>query len=290
MQVIAEVGLAHDGSLNLAHAFVDAIADVGADGVKFQCHLPEESSGLEQWRTEWSAYGEARLRYWTRTSFTREQWIGLAVHAHRRGLLCGCSVFCPQAVTLLAGVVDFWKVPSGMVGHRPMLEAIAQTKTPTYLSNGLQLPYPWWSVLPDAIEMKCVSSYPTPLEQCPNLTEMGTLTRAGQAYGLSDHSGTIWPALFACTWAVASEVHVTFDRAMGGPDAASSLTMAELQHLCTGVRAFTQMGTVEPEPSRHASVYEPSILNGVWMKTSGQAGEPPSTAWPTHAQLVMKAR
>lgn len=278
MEIIAEVGLGHDGSLNLAHAYIDAVAQAGADAVKFQCHLPEESSVHEQWRSPWSWYGETRQAYWRRTAFTRDQWAVLADHARDRGLTFGASVFCEAAVGHLAGVVDWWKIPSGMVGHRPLLHAVQRVSRKTYVSNGLSLPYPWWEVVPDAVELRCVSSYPTPLAQCPG--PMSAVTaKNGRRMGLSDHSGTIWPALFACAWAEVAEVHVIFDRAMGGPDAESSLTMAELTQLCEGVSAYDVLGSETPACTRNAAIYEPSMVDGVWMKTSGQVGEPPSTAW-----------
>jgi N,N'-diacetyllegionaminate synthase len=124
-QIIAECGLSHDGSLNLAHAFIDAVADAGADGVKFQIHHPDEGTADEPWRKEWSHYHETRRGYWQRTAFTAPQWCGLANHADRRGLKFGASVFSETgAVVLGLAQPDFWKVSAGMVANRPLLHAI----------------------------------------------------------------------------------------------------------------------------------------------------------------------
>src|SRR5918999_425191 len=85
--VIAEVAQAHDGSLGIAHAFIDAIAAAGADAVKFQTHFADaESSPSEQFRVKFSQQDATRYDYWKRLEFTEEQWAGLAQHARQRGI------------------------------------------------------------------------------------------------------------------------------------------------------------------------------------------------------------
>ena len=86
-RVIAEVGQSHDGSLGTAHAFVDAIADAGADAVKFQTHIAEaESRPDEPWRVKFSRQDDSRFEYWKRMEFTADQWRGLKAHADERDL------------------------------------------------------------------------------------------------------------------------------------------------------------------------------------------------------------
>ncbi|MAF20405.1 MAG: N-acetylneuraminate synthase, partial [Parcubacteria group bacterium] len=73
--IIAEVAQAHDGSLGTAHAYIDAIADTGADAVKFQTHIAAEESTLdEQFRIKFSYQDKTRYEYWKRMEFTKEQW------------------------------------------------------------------------------------------------------------------------------------------------------------------------------------------------------------------------
>src|SRR5262252_3873486 len=92
--VIGEVALTHDGSLGLAHAFVDAIADAGADAVKFQTHIASaESTPGEPWRVKFSKQDASRYDYWKRMEFTEAQWRGLKDHADERGLLFVSSPF-----------------------------------------------------------------------------------------------------------------------------------------------------------------------------------------------------
>src|SRR5918998_4360439 len=115
--VVGEVGQAHDGSLGMAHAFVDAIADAGADAVKFQTHIAAaESRTDEPWRVRFSYADETRFDYWRRMEFTEEQWAGLRAHAHERGIGFLSSPFSPEAVELLRRVgTDAWKIASGEV-------------------------------------------------------------------------------------------------------------------------------------------------------------------------------
>src|SRR5260221_7403673 len=99
--VIGEVAQAHDGSLGLAHAFIDAIADAGAHAVKFQTHIARaESTPSEPFRVAFSRQDLTRYGYWRRMEFDVEQWRGLANHARERGLLFLSSPFSVQAVEL----------------------------------------------------------------------------------------------------------------------------------------------------------------------------------------------
>ena len=87
--IVAEVAQAHDGSLGLAHAFIDAVAQAGADAVKFQTHIAEaESTPSEPWRVRFSRQDATRYDYWRRMEFTDEQWLGLKQHADERGVHC----------------------------------------------------------------------------------------------------------------------------------------------------------------------------------------------------------
>src|ERR671921_120261 len=92
--VIGEVAQTHDGSLGLAHAFVDAVADAGADAVKFQTHIAAaESTRGEPWRVKFSRQDATRFDYWRRMEFTEGQWRDLKGHADERGLLFLSSPF-----------------------------------------------------------------------------------------------------------------------------------------------------------------------------------------------------
>src|SRR5438093_2389865 len=137
--IIGEVAQAHDGSLGMAHAFIDAIADAGADAVKFQTHIAAaESTPDEPWRVKFSQQEATRYDYWKRMEFTEEQWHGLKKHAHDKGLLFLSSPFSLEAVALLTRVgVAAWKIASGEVSNTSLFEGIVATRMPIILSTGM---------------------------------------------------------------------------------------------------------------------------------------------------------
>jgi N-acetylneuraminate synthase len=249
--VIGEVAQSHDGSLGMGHAFVDAIANAGADAVKFQTHIAAaESTPAEPWRTRFSPQDATRYDYWRRMEFTEEQWRGLAQHALDRGLIFLSSPFSVEAVELLERVgVPGWKIASGEVNNQPMLDRIAQTKLPVLLSSGMSnLDELDWAMahlrglnLP-VLLFQCTTAYPCPPEKVGLNLIPFFQDRYRCPVGLSDHSGTVYAGLAAATLGVqAVEVHVTFSREMFGPDVPASLTTAELRQLVQGIRFIEAM-------------------------------------------------
>ena len=92
--IIAEIGQAHEGSLGMAHSYIDALASTGVDAVKFQMHIAEaESSAFEPFRVKFSYEDETRFDYWKRMSFTIEQWKGIKQHCDEVGIEFLCSPF-----------------------------------------------------------------------------------------------------------------------------------------------------------------------------------------------------
>ena len=130
--IIGEIAQAHDGSLGTEHADSDAIADAGADAVKFQTHIASAESTLkEPWRVRFSPQDATRYDYWKRMEFTRDQWFGLKQHADERGLLFLSSPFSMEAFELLRDVgVAGWKLASGEIGSPDITDAAAATGDP----------------------------------------------------------------------------------------------------------------------------------------------------------------
>ena len=249
--IIAEVAQAHDGSLGMAHAFIDAVARAGADAVKFQTHLAAaESSPAEPWRVKFSYQDSTRFDYWKRMEFTETQWAGLKEHAMEKGLQFLSSPFSIEAVELLTRVgVTAWKVASGEFNNTPLLERLLETRLPVLLSTGMSR----LAEIETAVErirprtssltvLQCTSEYPCPPERV-GLNMLHVFRRRfGCGVGLSDHSGTIYPGLAAATIGIdALEVHVTLSREMFGPDVKASVTTGELRQLSDGVRFIERM-------------------------------------------------
>lgn len=253
--VVAEVAQAHDGSLGLAHAFIDAAAAAGADAVKFQTHIAEaESTRAEPFRVRFSRQDETRFDYWRRMSFSEEQWHGLAEHARDVGVIFFSSPFSLEAVDLLERVgVPAWKVGSGETTNAMLLDRMAATRLPVLLSSGMSS----WSELDAAVErvtsagspvavLQCTTEYPVAADRV-GLNLIAELTeRYGCPVGLSDHSGTIFPSLAAVALGASLiEVHLTLSRGMFGPDVPASVTPDELRQLVDGV-AFVDVALANP--------------------------------------------
>lgn len=249
--VIAEVAQSHDGSLGTAHAFIDAIANAGADAVKFQTHIAAaESTPQEPWRVKFSKQDASRYDYWKRMEFTPEQWRGLADHAAEKRLLFLSSPFSLEAVDLLESLsIPAWKVASGEVNNKQLLDAMLNTGKPILLSSGMSDLAELDKVIAylrqhknEYAVMQCSTAYPCPpekigLNMIPLLHE-----RYGCAVGLSDHSGTIYPGLAAVTLGIEIlELHVAFSREMFGPDVPASVTTSELKQLVEGIRFIERM-------------------------------------------------
>lgn len=233
----------------MAHAFVDAIADTGANAVKFQTHVAAaESTREEPWRVRFSPQDDTRYEYWRRMEFSEAQWDQLRRHAQQRGLIFLSSPFSIQAVELLQRVgVTAWKVASGELGNLAMFDRMVATGLPMLLSTGMSALAEIDAAVArakaagaDLAVLQCTSAYPCPPEKVGLNLIPFFRDRYECPIGLSDHSGTIFPAIAAVTLgADMIEVHVTLSREMPGPDVPASVTTAELKQLVAGVR-FTE--------------------------------------------------
>lgn len=254
--IVAEVAQAHDGSLGTALAYIDAIGRAGADVVKFQTHIAEaESTPAEPWRVRFSPQDETRYDYWRRMEFSEAQWRLLKERADAAGVRFVSSPFSIQAVELLERVgIDAWKIASGEVGNLPLLDRVARSGRAVWLSTGMSDRGAVRSAVEHLQEfgapvtvLQCTSLYPTPPEKV-GLNQLQELKAAFPdcGVGLSDHSGTIFPALAAVALgASVVEVHVCFSRDTFGPDVSASITLPELAQLVQGVR-FLERALAHP--------------------------------------------
>jgi len=227
MIIIAEIGQAHDGSLGMAHAYIDAVSKTGCTAIKFQTHIAAaESSIHEPFRVEFSKQDESRFDYWQRMEFSLDEWKGLKEHCDKVGIEFMSSPFSNTAVDLLEEVgVKRYKVGSGEVNNFVLLEKIAKTGKPIIISSDVV-----YSIL------QCTTSYPTAAEQYGLNVIHEFKVRYQVPIGFSDHSSSMEACIAATTLgAEILEFHVVFDKEMFGPDAKSSLTMHETTQLVKAV-------------------------------------------------------
>ncbi len=137
--VIAEIAQAHEGSLGIAHSYIDAASNAGVDAVKFQTHIASAESTLsEPWRVKFSNQDATRYDYWKRMEFSKEQWKELYEHSRERNMLFISSPFSIEAVELLLETgIDAWKVASGELNNTTLFEMIAETGLPVFVSTGM---------------------------------------------------------------------------------------------------------------------------------------------------------
>jgi N-acetylneuraminate synthase len=262
--IIAEVGQAHEGSLGMAHAYIDAFAKTGVHAIKFQTHIAEaESSAHEPFRVKFSLQDPTRFDYWKRMEFSKEQWKGLKEHCENVGLEFLSSPFSIAAVDLLSEIgVQTFKVGSGEVSNHLLLNRLTKVAKRVYLSSGMssfeELDAAYKLLVNAGVEVnvfQCTTAYPTQPEQwgIHLIEEFGR--RYGNRVGFSDHSGNIYACLAAATaGASLFEFHVVFHKGMFGPDVSSSLDVDQVRALTEGIHQIkraldVQVGKKSPDPT-----------------------------------------
>ncbi len=244
--IIAEIGQAHQGSLELAHSYIDALAKTEVDAVKFQVHIAEaESSIHEPFRVKMSTNDKSRFDYWKRMEFTLKQWKELKKHCDEVRVEFLASPFSNAAVDLLEKVgVKKYKIGSGEVNNFLLLEKISRTGKPVILSSGMssfeELGHTVAFLKKREVDisiLQCTTAYPTQPENY-GLSVIGELKeRYGVPVGYSDHSAKIETCIAAVSLgAEIIEFHAVFSRDSLGPDVSSSLEIVEITQLVMAVR------------------------------------------------------
>ncbi|HEX6955911.1 MAG TPA: N-acetylneuraminate synthase family protein [Agromyces sp.] len=246
--VIAEIGLNHNGDVDVAKRLIEVAADAGAQAVKFQKRTPDistpEHMKLTPRETPWGTM--TYLEYRHRVEFGRDEYAEIADHASLHGLDWFASPWDAPAVADLEsyGVVAH-KIASASVTDLELLEAVRDTGKPVILSTGM-------STLDEIdravtvlgterlVIMHATSSYPMPPDEA-NLLMIPALKRRypGVPIGYSGHERGLQISLAAVALgAVAVERHITLDRTMWGSDHSASLEPQGLEHLVRDIRVI----------------------------------------------------
>lgn len=264
--IIGEVGLAHDGSLGVAHTYIDVIAEAGADAVKFQTHIAQaEGTKDEKFRVNTFPQDKNRFDYWRRTQFTEDQWKSLKEHADKNNLIFLSSPFSIEAVQLLSRIgIEAWKIGSGETGNIPMLNEILKSGKPILISTGMD----YFSEIDETVRLinnsgtplilyQCTSAYPCPPERI-GLNMIGELRKRYNALiGYSDHSGKVCAGIAAHALGACSiEAHVVMNKKCFGPDANASLDLEEFAELVNSIRYMEKVYANEVNKDGQASNME----------------------------------
>jgi len=248
--VIAEIGLNHNGSVEIAKQLIDVAADAGANAVKFQKRTPEISTPAHmrdvQRETPWGTMSYLEYRY--RVEFDRDQYIEIGDYATLRGLEWFASPWDVPSVDFLEDLgVRAHKVASASLTDVELLEALRATGKPVILSTGMST----MEEIDRAVAvlgtdklvlLHATSTYPMEPNEA-NLRMIPVLRDRfpGVPVGYSGHERGLQISLAAVAMgAVAVERHITLDRTMWGSDHAASLEPGGLSTLVRDIRIIEE--------------------------------------------------
>ncbi len=247
--IIAEAGVNHNGSFDLACRLVDEAKAAGADCVKFQTFKTSAlvAKGAAKAEYQKAATGDSSQQDMLRQlELSYEEFRKLSEYCASVGIAFLSTPFDAESIAFLDTIdMPFWKIPSGEVTDLPYLLAIAKTGKPVVMSTGMCT----LEEIDDAVKalktggageislLHCNTEYPTPFEDV-NLKAMLTIKENfGCRVGYSDHTkGIEVPIAAAALGADIIEKHFTLDRNMEGPDHKASLEPEELALMVKGVR------------------------------------------------------
>lgn len=261
--IIAEAGVNHNGSLEIARKLVDVAKDSGADIVKFQTakldSLVSKHAQMAEYQKNNTGKTETQKEMLRRLLLPFEDFIKLAEYCEASGITFLSTPFDLESIEFLNDLVTVWKIPSGEITNYPYLVKIAQTHKPIILSTGMCELFEIDEAL-DVLKqngaekivlLHCSTQYPTEFEDV-NLKAMQTLReRYHLAVGYSDHSrGIEVPIAATAMGAAVIEKHFTLDNNMEGPDHKTSLEPAELKAMVKAIRNIENaMGTGIKKPT-----------------------------------------
>lgn len=247
--IIAEAGVNHNGSFDLACKLADKAKECGADIVKFQTLVPEKLVSKFAQKAEYQKNNtdnkESQLEMLKKLSLSFDEFVKLKEYCDDIGITFLSTPFDIDSIHFLNDLVPFWKIPSGEVTNLPYLIEIAKTKKDVIMSTGMcEL-----EEIENAINvlnkygagkitlLHCTTEYPAPYEDV-NLKAMLSLKeRFNLEVGYSDHTKGIEVAIAAVSLgATVIEKHFTLDRKMEGPDHKASLEPNELKNLVDSIK------------------------------------------------------
>ncbi|MEJ7561923.1 MAG: N-acetylneuraminate synthase family protein [Ilumatobacteraceae bacterium] len=243
--VIAEIGINHNGDLDIAKALIDVAAEAGCDAVKFQKRTPDvcvpDDQKAQIRSTPWGEMTYLDYRY--RVEFGEEEYGEIAAHADARGVHWFASPWDVPSVDFLEKMDTVaYKVASACLTDDELLSAMRDTERPVILSTGMST----MDEIDHAVEilgtdrmimLHTTSTYPCPAEES-NLRTMLTLRdRFGVPVGYSGHERGLQVSIGAAAMGASTiERHITLDRTMWGSDQAASIEPQGLGHLVRDLR------------------------------------------------------
>lgn len=244
--IIAEIGINHNGDLDIARLMIDAAVHAGVDAVKFQKRTPEVCTPPEQQKqmreTPWGYI--TYLDYRRKVEFGLEEYHQIDRHCKEKGIPWMVSVWDEQSVDFMEQFdTPAYKVPSASLTDHNLLRHVRHTGKPVIISTGMST----MQEIRQGVKvlgnenlaiMHCTSTYPCEPEEL-NLRMIETLRREfpSNPIGYSGHEvGLVPSAVAVALGASMVERHLTLDRAMWGSDQAASVEPGGFERLVKYIR------------------------------------------------------
>lgn len=248
--IIAEAGVNHNGSLELAKKLVDAAACAKADAVKFQTFIPEKVVSAFAKKAEYQIAStggdESQLDMVRKLWLPYDSFRELASYCKKKGILFLSTPFDIPSLEFLSSLdMPVIKVPSGEITNLPLLLAVAKTGKKVILSTGMselgEIAFARDTLLkngcPEVSILHCNTEYPTPFEDANIRAMLDIKASFGGVVGYSDHTlGIATPIAAVALGAEIIEKHFTLDKTMEGPDHSCSLEPQELCGMVSAIR------------------------------------------------------
>ena len=266
--IIAEAGVNHNGSMDMAFKLIDAAKNAGADMVKFQTfranELVSESAEKAAYQQSTTDVEETQFEMIKKLELSKADHRELMSYCKEVGIEFLSAPFDLASINLLHELgVKCFKIPSGEITNYPYLKAMAQYNKPVIMSTGMADMGEIHAALDVLISngtekdnisvLHCNTEYPTPFEDV-NLKAISTMRETlGLPIGYSDHtSGIEVPIAAVALGATIIEKHFTLDRTLPGPDHKASLEPGELTDMVRSIRNIEKAlgdGKKKPSPS-----------------------------------------
>lgn len=272
--IIAEAGVNHNGSLEIAKKLVDAAVEAGVDIIKFQTFKADKLVSKDAVKAEYQRQNiddgnNSQYDMLRELELSHENHQVLIAYCKEKGIRFWSTAFDFESIDYLHALgLDFWKIPSGEITNYPFIRKIAQYKEDIIMSTGMCVKQDIekainvlndFGVRKEQITiLHCNTQYPTPFEDV-NLKAMLSIKKDfGMNVGYSDHTcGIEVPIAAVALGATVIEKHFTLNRNLPGPDHKASLEPAELKAMVSAIRNIEKAlgnGEKKVTPSEKANI------------------------------------
>lgn len=265
--IIAEAGVNHNGSINLAKKLIDAAAYAGADAVKFQTfkadRLATKLAHKADYQKSNTSVNESQYEMLKKLELDEDMHKAIIEHCKQKQIMFLSSAFDNESVDMLHNFgMALFKIPSGEITNLPYLRHVGSLKKPIILSSGMSDLDDIKNALDVLIEcgvskdqltvLHATTEYPCPIEEV-NISAMQTISiNFGVKVGYSDHTNGIEVSIAAVALgACVIEKHFTLDQTMEGPDHKASIEPNEFKSMVRAIRNIEKaLGDGIKKPSK----------------------------------------